>query len=611
MNTLGQNYFKTRSKLGSAVYALTKLGEQAGVNPARLKILQNLMANLKDPFLFVVVGEVNAGKSTVLNALFGSDFCSAGVLPTTDRIAYFKHGKEAHEFEASDTLMELYRPEEFLKDFNIVDTPGTNSIETGHQRITEHFLPMADLVMFVFSVTNPWGASAWDLLDRIHHQWKKKIVFVLQQCDLRTDEEVNAILEHLQKTAAHRFGQYFPTFAISAKQALMSRTSGLQNEELWAKSNFAPMEQFISDVVESSETRLTKLVNAWRGACYVLGEVKGKLATANEIIRADNELLSGLEQAAEAQEKRTQGKFEPLFEAFDKSYMAAGLQAEPLLESRFRVFASLMPHGKTPEEIEGLIFATTMKAVRRNIADGADAVQDDVSMLWERIAAEMKEHFNLQLSVGESGVPDWSQANQRIRESVETRTSEGLKHLRLKEDIGKALRTRTRMLWTFLTLSLGAGVAGGVCSFLDLKPWDLAAFGTAGVSLLLLAALGNRSVNKIRRLFSDRMEARRETLQMAQREAFREGVSGFYEDFIRLFEPLRSVCHEHRQKYEPQLESIANLEKLLTELEQILRPVEKVLMDRMRQQSAAAGASHATEKVDANPSGEGAGGGSA
>ena len=595
VNTLGQNYFKTRSKLGSAVYALTKLGEQAGVNPARLKILQNLMANLKDPFLFVVVGEVNAGKSTVLNALFGSDFCSSGVLPTTDRIGYFKYGKEAHEFEASDTLLELYRPEEFLKDFNIVDTPGTNSIETGHQRITEHFLPMADLVLFVFSVTNPWGASAWDLLDRIHHQWKKKIVFVLQQCDLRTDEEVTAILEHLQKTAAHRFGQYFPTFAISGKQALMARTGGLHNEELWTRSRFAPMEQFISDVVESSETRLTKLVNAWRGACFVLGEVKEKLATANEIIRADNELLGGLEQAADYQKKRTQGKFEPLFEAFDKSYMAAGNQAEPILESRFRVLASLLPPGKTPEEIEGLIFATTMKAVRRNIADGADAVEDDVSLLWERIAAEMKEHFNLQLSVGATGQPDWSAANKRIRESVENRTSESLKHLRLKEDLGKALRNRTRMLWVFLVLSVGAGITGGALAFLELKPWDFVAFGVAGLSLLLLAALGNRSVNRIRRLFSDRMEARRESLQLAQREAFRDGISAFYDDFIRLFEPLRAVCREHRQKYEPQLESIANLEKLLTELEQILRPVEKVLVERMRQQSAAAGASHATE----------------
>lgn len=590
---LGKNYFDTRSKLGAAVYALCKLGENSGVNPARLAVLQNLMASLKDPFLFVVVGEVNAGKSTMLNALFGSDFCSSGPLPTTDRISFFKYGKEAHDFEVTDTLREIYRPEEFLKDFNVVDTPGTNSIEAGHQQITEHFLPMADLVLFVFSVTNPWGASAWDLLDRIHHQWKKKVVFVLQQCDLRTDEEVVAILDHLRKTAAHRFGQYFPTFAISARQAFLAKTSGLQNEELWRSSRFSSVEQFISDVVESSEVRLTKLINAWRGACYVLGEIKDKLATASEIIRADNELLGGLEHAAEYQEKRTQGKFEPLFEAFDKSYMAAGLQAEPVLEDRFRLLSSLMPAGKTAEEIEGLIVATTMKAVRRNIGEAADAVEDDVNQLWERIAAEMQEHFNLQLSVGETGHPDWSAARQKIAVDVEARTADGLKHLRLQEDIGRALSRRTKMLWTFLLTAAGSLLVGTVMSFFDTAPWNLAAFGLAGLSMLLYAILGNRSVNRIRRLFTERLEARRQNQQLAQRDAFREGVTAFFRQFVQLFEPLRAVCHDHREKYEPQLQAIANLERTLTELEQILRPVEQALNERMRQQSEAAGAANA------------------
>ncbi|MBL9151492.1 MAG: dynamin family protein [Verrucomicrobiales bacterium] len=589
---LGQNYFNTRSKLGSAVYALCKLGEQCGVNPARLSVLQNLMASLKDPFLFVVVGEVNAGKSTMLNALFGSDFCSSGVLPTTDRINVFKHGKEAHEFEVSDTLMEIYRPDEFLKDFNIVDTPGTNSIESGHQRITEQFLPMADLVLFVFSVTNPWGASAWDLLDRIHHQWKKKIVFVLQQCDLRTDEEVTAILDHLRKTAAHRFGQYFPTFAISARQAFLAKTSGLQNEDFWRQSRFATIEQFISDVVESSEVRLTKLINAWRGACYVLGEIKDKLATASEIIRADNELLSGLEHAAQYQEKRTQGKFEPLFEAFDKSYMAAGLQAEPLLESRFRLLSSLMPPARTVAEMEGLIVATTMKAVRRNIADAAAAVEDDVNMLWERIAEEMQEHFNLQLSVGETGLPDWSAARQKIASDVENRTQEGLKHLRLVEDIGGALARRTRWLWGCLATAAISGLIGGVLAYFQVAPAQFVLLGISVLAILLLAIIGTRSITRIRRQFTDRLEARRENLQLAQREAFREGVSDFYRQFVQMFEPLRAVCQEHREKYEPQLNSIASLEKTLTELELILRPVEHALNERMRQHSAAAGAAN-------------------
>ncbi|MCB1089299.1 MAG: hypothetical protein KDM63_19840, partial [Verrucomicrobiae bacterium] len=222
------------------------------------------------------------------------------------------------------------------------------------------------------------------------------------------------------------------------------------------------------------------------------------------------------------------------------------------------------------------------------------AVEDDVTMLWEKVAAEMQEHFNLQLSVGETGVPDWSAARQRIATDVENRSAEGLKHLRLQEDIGKALSRRTRMLWILLvTSAISAGV-GGLLAYLKLAPWHLVGFGVTGLSLLLLAILGNRSVNKIRRLFTDRLEARRENQQMAQREAFREGVTDFYRQFVKMFEPLRAVCQEHREKYEPQLTSIANLEKTLTELEQILRPVEAALTERMRQQSAAAGAANAT-----------------
>ncbi|MEM9015921.1 MAG: dynamin family protein, partial [Verrucomicrobiota bacterium] len=319
---LGKNYFQTREKLSTAISSLDKLGNEAGLEQGRLDLLKNLLANLEDPFLFVVVGEVNAGKSTLLNAIFGEDFCKSDVVPTTDRIAFFKHGSESHEFEFSEDIVEVFRPNPFLKDFNIVDTPGTNSIEAEHQQITEKFLPRADLAIFVFSVTNPWGATTWDFLDRIHHQWKKKIVFVLQQCDLRTEEEVSAILEHLKKTANHRFGQSFPTFAVSAKQAFLGKTSPSGNEDLLKESKIDPLERYISGVVESSEPRLIKLIHAWRAACFVLGEIREKLGAASEIIRADNELLSEFEPASEIQQNRTLKKCEPLFEAFDQSFMA-------------------------------------------------------------------------------------------------------------------------------------------------------------------------------------------------------------------------------------------------------------------------------------------------
>lgn len=578
--TLGKNYFQTREKLGEAIEHLTELGKDCGVNPARLSLLTNLMANLEDPFLFVVAGEVNAGKSTLLNALFGEDFCKADVVPTTDRIAFFKYGEEPHEFDFSDEVIEVFRPNEFLRDFNIVDTPGTNSIETHHQQITEQFLPMADLVLFVFSVTNPWGSSTWDFLDRIHHQWKKKIVFVLQQCDLRTEEEVAAILEHLQKTAHHRFGQHFPTFAISAKKAFLAKTSGLKNEDLSDASQIAGLERYISGVVESSEPRLIKLIHAWRASSYVLNEVKEKLGSASEIIRADSELLSELEPACRVQQERTLKKCEPLFEAFDQSFMAAGLQAEPLLDSEFRIISALMPQKKSADEIEGLIFATTMKAVRRSVGAGANAVEEDVKHLWERVEDEMEQHFNLELSVGEEGDPDWSKANERLREMVEEATTNTLHEIKLKEHLAKMLASRSKIIWGCVFSAILSVLAGVILSMLELAPWNVAAFGLGAAFLALGAVVGAHSVKKTRAFYTETLDEHRDTLAENQRKAFAVGTSAFYKDFVELFDPLREVCREHREKYEPQLEVIEEVEKSLTQLERILAPVEKAINSR-------------------------------
>lgn len=577
---LGKNYFQTREKLSEAIQSLSELGRGVGIDPGRLDLLKNLLASLEDPFLFVVVGEVNAGKSTLLNALFGQDFCNADVIPTTDRIAFFKYGEEAHEFDFSDTITEVFRPNLFLKDFNIVDTPGTNSIEAGHQQITEQFLPMADLAIFVFSVTNPWGATTWDFLDRIHHQWKKKIIFVLQQCDLRTDEEVAAILEHLQKTAHHRFGQHFPTFSVSAKQAFLAKTSDGGNEDLSEDSQIAGLERYISGVVESSEARLVKLIHAWRACCFVLGEIKEKLGAASEIIRADNELLSELEPVCRAQQERTMKKCEPLFEAFDQSFMAAGLQAEPLLDSEFRIMSALLPQRTSAEEIEGLIFATTMKAVRRSIGAGANAIEEDVTHLWERVSEEMQQHFNLELSVGEEGSPDWSASHDRIQAKVEEATAAALRNLHLKDELGRLFARRSRAIWGFIFSAVVSILGGVILSMIDLAPWHAAAFGLAAVFLALGAVVGANSVRKTREFYTGVIEQHREGVADAQRAAFAEATTSFYDDFVHLFEPLRKVCREHRAKYEPQLEIIQGTEKNLAQLEKILSPVEKALNAR-------------------------------
>lgn len=53
--------------------------------------------------------------------------------------------------QTSDGLYVRKLPAELLKDINIVDTPGTNVIVDRQQRLTEEYVPRADIVLFCIS----------------------------------------------------------------------------------------------------------------------------------------------------------------------------------------------------------------------------------------------------------------------------------------------------------------------------------------------------------------------------------------------------------------------------------------------------------------------------
>lgn len=54
-----------------------------------------------------------------------------------------------------------------LRDVNVVDTPGTNVILERQQRLTEEYVPRADLVLFVMSADRPFTESEVDFLKYI------------------------------------------------------------------------------------------------------------------------------------------------------------------------------------------------------------------------------------------------------------------------------------------------------------------------------------------------------------------------------------------------------------------------------------------------------------
>ena len=546
---IGEDYFELRSQLGTDLYVLSGLVQELGGSGDDVHILQNLIASLNDPFVFVVVGEVNVGKSTFLNALFGAEFSRTGVMPTTDKIYFFKYGPELQTTSVGPTVEEVRVPCGFLKDFHIVDTPGTNSIENEHQQITERFVPMADLVVFVFSAMNPWGASAWQFLEKVHRHWMRNVIFVLQQCDLRTPEEIQVITDYMGQLCRQRFNRDFPLFAVSAKKAYLARSSGLDRENLLAESGFHQLEEHISEAVTQSPTRLAKMGAALRLATQVLNQLTHRTASRLGIVGEKLQLIGEMQAEREVQSTRTQSKFTMALEATDRDYREAAAQIVSLAHANFSVkaaFGSIKEDNRLPQNLDLRLYQEMLSRSGERWQQVASILEDDFKRFEDYISHHWRGELHLQELKNDEGEAISSDTRRRFISKFETTLRRFVLGLKIQETVepGLLLSTRRarRLPWVVAPLALASV---GVWVFLGWQ-WGLAALGltlTVLLMLLLILRSGLRStLLRLAAVFDDA----RETLRTLLHDHAKEETENAFQVFSRILEPARTALQNEQ-----------------------------------------------------------------
>ncbi|CAL2280867.1 unnamed protein product [Prunus armeniaca] len=233
-----------------------------------VSLLIDAVSQIDEPFLLVIVGEFNSGKSTVINALLGSRYLKEGVVPTTNEITFLRYsemdsGEEQRCERHPDGQYICYLPAPILKEMHVVDTPGTNVILQRQQRLTEEFVPRADLLLFVISADRPLTESEVAFL-RYTQQWKKKVVFVLNKSDIyqnahELEEAMSFIKENTQKLLNTEHVILFPVSARSALEAKLSASALgkdyaklLGSDSQWKTSSFYELENFLYSFLDGS-----------------------------------------------------------------------------------------------------------------------------------------------------------------------------------------------------------------------------------------------------------------------------------------------------------------------------------------------------------------------
>lgn len=310
----------------------------------------DLKDRIKEPYMFVIVGEVKAGKSSFINALLKSkeEICKVAAHPMTDTIQQITYGEEQRIEEINQYLHKIYQPFEILKEIAIVDTPGTNTIVDHHQEITERFIPASDLIVFVFESKNPYRQSAWDFFDYIQDEWRKKIIFILQQKDLMEPEDLVTNIQGVRDYAKQKGITKPNVYAVSAK---MEQAGDLGN------SGFLPLRAFIEEKITSGQADKLKLKNNISTALTINDKIFRGLITRKEQHEADERFRNDIKETLEGQKQKSEKQVDILIENLLHTYdkitsekydeMKSGLGFMPMIR---RSFKSIMDKKQSPKE---------------------------------------------------------------------------------------------------------------------------------------------------------------------------------------------------------------------------------------------------------------------
>lgn len=396
--------------------AETEVGREA------LETLQEAILQLDELFLMVVVGEFNAGKSALVNALLGEKVLLEGATPTTSRVTLVKWGERAAEQIVDENFSIYTYPLPLLKELNIVDTPGTNAVIRHHERLTDEFVPRSDLVLFTTSADHPMTESERQFLERILG-WGKKVVFVLNKADIIEDESAlqevrNFVIKHAT-TALGEPPEFFPVSARLAQRAL-SEPDPEQRKRLWAASRIADLDQYITDTLDDSARLQLKFNNPLGVAEHLVAQAERLNQAQSEDLKEDQQTAEALETTIKEYERDLQSELTPRLAEMENILYRLEQRGLDFFDTTLRLtnIQELMRGDRVRAQFEKKVLAEVPQQIEDQVHRLIDwLVQRDLQE-WQRVMTYVQRRRALHMEniVGEGLEP----REMRRRELIDT-----------------------------------------------------------------------------------------------------------------------------------------------------------------------------------------------
>ncbi|MEZ4573283.1 MAG: dynamin family protein, partial [Thermomicrobiales bacterium] len=460
--------------------------------------LRDARRQVETLFMLVVVGEFNSGKSAFINALVGEPIMPEGVTPTTSRIHILSYGNEAPDETTADGIIIRTHPAPFLREINIVDTPGTNAIIREHEALSQGFVPRADLVLFVTSADRPFSESERAFLEEIQ-RWGKKIVFVLNKIDLlETDKELDDVLRFIRENAARLLSIEPLVFAISSRLA----------ERGDPAANFEPLRNYIFSTLDETERFRLKLMNPIGVAERLLNRYGDIADERLAMLESDQATIDRIEAHIEAHESETAREFAGYRTRIENIVHRLNDRADRFFDEYIRLgrVFDLMRSEQTRTAFERDVVAGTEQQVDQTVEEMIDWMVGQDLRLWQSVNEMLDrralERYRAEF-VGDIG-SRFQADRQTLINQVSRQADEVVDRYDQRAEAGQlAANVRSAIAQTAIAqagaVSLGAAIVALATTAAADVTGILAAATVAGLGLLILPARRRSARRELRR----------------------------------------------------------------------------------------------------------------
>ncbi|MBF2050409.1 MAG: dynamin family protein [Elainella sp. C42_A2020_010] len=549
-----------RWNLNELLHSIQRLA--TAINNAKLQeTVAGLRRNIAEPFLFVVVGEVKAGKSSFVNALLEAEVCATDIEPCTDSIQQIVYSDNRYVTQIEPNLRKIGLPIEILKDISIVDTPGTNTIVAEHQIITEKYIPNSDLTFFVLFAKNPYQKSAWDFLDFVSAEWRKKVVFILQQADLLKPADLQTNIERVKEYANQKQIKSPIVFATSVEQELQGDQEN---------SGFEPVRNYIKQMVASGESYRIKLRSVSSTTQKIIDALAGDIQLLHQQLETDRKVVASIQQKIQTGRTRSRYEVDNLADRLVGRYDSIASRIKREFRESLSVFTVIR------RSFAGIF--NKEASMQSWINDFQERCQRDLKDSLEEVANEGAQHFVDGIRQLLEGL---TQDLNQIQTSQIPNSSISIKVLERRQEVIESVRCKVERLFSDAGLvdslstnadNMAAEIVGGAFAaiagmILHIVQFTVAeaildAIGIAfaGVGLVLFAVGIAWQRNQIIQRFEQALDNEKDKFKVEVTERLSQKLSLIYEEVERIFVQFYDYVERENQEIAPILEQYQTIQ---------------------------------------------------